>query len=93
MSTTPQSQTGVKAESVLEARVPAFSTREAEAIARRAFDIHASAHRLDSERDQNLFRRDDPRYADRYAACYAACIDDAVASLAAAGFAPTAFST
>jgi 4-aminobutyrate aminotransferase-like enzyme/Ser/Thr protein kinase RdoA (MazF antagonist) len=57
MSTTPQSQTGVKAESVLEARAPAFSAQEAEAIARRAFDIQASAHRLDSERDQNFHLR------------------------------------
>jgi len=57
MSTTPQSQTGVKAESVLEARAPAFSTQQAEAIARQAFDIQASAHRLDSERDQNFHLR------------------------------------
>jgi len=56
MSTTPQSKTGVgaKAETVLEAQAPAFSAREAEAIARRDFDIQASAHPLDSERDQNF---------------------------------------
>jgi 4-aminobutyrate aminotransferase-like enzyme/aminoglycoside phosphotransferase (APT) family kinase protein len=54
MSTTPRPQPGVKAESVLEARAPAFSAREAEAIARRAFDIQASAHQLESERDQNF---------------------------------------
>ena len=56
MSTTPQSKTGVgaKAETVLEAQAPAFSAREAEAIAQRDFDIQASAHPLDSERDQNF---------------------------------------
>ncbi len=54
MSTTPQSQTGVKAESVLEAQAPAISPSEAESIARRAFDIEATAHPMDSERDQNF---------------------------------------
>ena len=54
MSTTPQSQTGAKAESVLEAQAPAFSSREAEAIAQRVFDIRATAHPLVSERDQNF---------------------------------------
>ena len=43
-----------RAKTVLEARAPAFSTQEAEVIARRAFDIQASAHPLDSERDQNF---------------------------------------
>jgi hydroxylysine kinase len=51
----PQSgQAGVDTETVLEAQAPAFSTQEAEAIARRAFDIDASAYLLDSERDQNF---------------------------------------
>ncbi len=52
----PRSQTGAgaNAETVLEAQAPAFSTQEAEAIARRAFEIQASAHPLDSERDQNF---------------------------------------
>ena len=56
MPTIPQSQSraGSKAESVLEAQAPALSTREAEAFAQRAFDIQASAHPLDSERDQNF---------------------------------------
>jgi 4-aminobutyrate aminotransferase-like enzyme/Ser/Thr protein kinase RdoA (MazF antagonist) len=54
MSSTPQPQAGGKAESVLEARAPAFSTQQAEAIAQRAFDIKASAHPLVSERDQNF---------------------------------------
>jgi len=62
MPTIPHSQTGAgakaragaKAESVLEAQAPAFSTQEAEAFAQRAFDIQASAHPLDSERDQNF---------------------------------------
>jgi 4-aminobutyrate aminotransferase-like enzyme/Ser/Thr protein kinase RdoA (MazF antagonist) len=54
MSPTPQSETGAKAETVLEAPAPAFSTREAEAFAQRAFDIQASAQPLHSERDQNF---------------------------------------
>jgi 4-aminobutyrate aminotransferase-like enzyme/Ser/Thr protein kinase RdoA (MazF antagonist) len=56
MSTKPQSPTraGVETKTVLEAPAPAFSTQEAEAIARRAFGIEASAHPLDSERDQNF---------------------------------------
>ncbi len=59
MATTPQSQSRVGAapETVLEAQAPAFSTQEAEAIARRSFDIQASAHPLDSERDQNFHLR------------------------------------
>jgi len=52
MSSTPQSKS--KTQTVLEARAPAFSTAEAEAFAQRAFDIQASAHPLDSERDQNF---------------------------------------
>jgi len=52
MPSTPQSPAG--AESVLEARAPAFSIDEAEAFVRRAFDLQASAHPLDSERDQNF---------------------------------------
>jgi 4-aminobutyrate aminotransferase-like enzyme/Ser/Thr protein kinase RdoA (MazF antagonist) len=51
---TGQSKAGVGTETVLEAQPPAFSTQEAQAIARRAFDIEASAHSLDSERDQNF---------------------------------------
>ncbi len=42
------------AESVLEAKAPAFSTEEATEFAQRAFDIRASAHPLASERDQNF---------------------------------------
>ena len=53
-SQTGQSRAGIETETVLEAQPPAFSTQEAEAIARRAFDIEASAHALDSERDQNF---------------------------------------
>ena len=56
MPTIPRSQTGARArtETVLEAQAPAFSTREAEAFARRAFGVSASAQPLDSERDQNF---------------------------------------
>ena len=56
MSTNPQSptRTGAATKTVLEARAPAFSNQEAEAIAQRAFNIHASAHPLGSERDQNF---------------------------------------
>ena len=54
MSPTPRSQTGAKAQTVLEAPAPAFSTREAEAFAQQAFDIQASAEPLHSERDQNF---------------------------------------
>ncbi len=43
-----------QAESVLEAKAPAFTTQEAAEIAQRAFGIKASAHPLDSERDQNF---------------------------------------
>ena len=39
---------------VLEAKAPAFTTAEAEDIAQRFFGIAASAHPLDSERDQNF---------------------------------------
>jgi len=42
------------ARGVLEAKAPAFTTAEAEDIAQRAFGIAASAHPLDSERDQNF---------------------------------------
>jgi len=52
MSSTPQSQTGDKG--VLEAKAPAFSTEQAVDIAQRVFDIQASAHPLNSERDQNF---------------------------------------
>jgi 4-aminobutyrate aminotransferase-like enzyme/Ser/Thr protein kinase RdoA (MazF antagonist) len=52
MSSTPQSP--ARAESVLEAKAPAFSTAEAAEVARQAFDIQASAQPLDSERDQNF---------------------------------------
>jgi Ser/Thr protein kinase RdoA (MazF antagonist) len=56
MSTPSQSQTDVRAQadSVLEAPAPAFSSQEAEAIARRSFDLQATAHPLASERDQNF---------------------------------------
>ena len=58
MSITARSQTDAKAgagtDSVLETQAPAFSTEQAEAIAGRSFDIHASAHALGSERDQNF---------------------------------------
>ncbi len=59
MSTNPQSPNGATAETqtVLEAQAPAFSNQEAEAIARRAFDIDASAQPLASERDQNFHLR------------------------------------
>ncbi len=57
MSSTPQSKSKTKTQTVMEARAPAFSTDEAEAFARRAFDIEASAHPLDSERDQNFCLR------------------------------------
>jgi Ser/Thr protein kinase RdoA (MazF antagonist) len=40
--------------SVLEEPAPAFSTAQAEEIAQRAFDLHASAQPLASERDQNF---------------------------------------
>jgi Ser/Thr protein kinase RdoA (MazF antagonist) len=39
---------------VLEAKAPAFTAAEAEDIAQRVFSIAASAHPLDSERDQNF---------------------------------------
>jgi Ser/Thr protein kinase RdoA (MazF antagonist) len=40
--------------STLEEPAPAFSAAQAEEIARRAFDLDASAHPLASERDQNF---------------------------------------
>jgi len=63
MSASPRSPTGGagaggKTESVLEAPAPAFSIREARAIALQAFDIKADAHGLASERDQNFHLRD-----------------------------------
>ena len=42
------------AQTVFEAPAPAFSCPEAEAIARQAFDIEATARLLVSERDQNF---------------------------------------
>jgi len=48
---------GAAPKTVLEAQAPAFTSREAEAIAQRAFDIQASAHPLASERDQNFHLR------------------------------------
>ena len=66
MSTTEQSQTkdGARTKTVFEAQAPAFTTQEAEAIARQAFDIQASAHPLASERDQNfqLRAKDDSKW-------------------------------
>ena len=52
MPSTSQPRAG--SESVLETKAPAFSTAEAVEVAQRAFDIQASAHPLDSERDQNF---------------------------------------
>ena len=52
MPSATQSQAG--SESVLETKAPAFSTAEAAEIAQQAFGIQASAHPLDSERDQNF---------------------------------------
>jgi 4-aminobutyrate aminotransferase-like enzyme/Ser/Thr protein kinase RdoA (MazF antagonist) len=52
ISSTPQSQ--AKVENVLEATAPTFSAEEAAEVAQRAFDIQASAHPMDSERDQNF---------------------------------------
>jgi Ser/Thr protein kinase RdoA (MazF antagonist) len=43
-----------RAVTVLEAKAPAFSASEAEEIARSVFGVVASAHPLDSERDQNF---------------------------------------
>jgi len=57
MSNSSQSQTGAEAETVLEAPAPAFSVQQAEAIARQAFGIEATAHPLASERDQNFHLR------------------------------------
>jgi 4-aminobutyrate aminotransferase-like enzyme/Ser/Thr protein kinase RdoA (MazF antagonist) len=54
MPSNSKSQTEAKAESVLEARAPAFSIQEAEEFAQKAFGIQASAHLLGSERDQNF---------------------------------------
>jgi 4-aminobutyrate aminotransferase-like enzyme/Ser/Thr protein kinase RdoA (MazF antagonist) len=55
MSSTHQSHTGAK--SVLEVKAPAFSAEQAADIAQRAFDLQASVHPLDSERDQNFHLR------------------------------------
>ena len=52
MSSTSQSH--ARGDNVLETRAPAFSAKEAAEIAHRDFDIQASAHPLDSERDQNF---------------------------------------
>lgn len=52
MSSTPEPSPD--AESVLEARAPAFSIQEAEEFALQAFDVKASARLLVSERDQNF---------------------------------------
>lgn len=52
MSATAQSQES--AQSVLEAKPPTFSASEAEQISLAAYHIQASAHPLDSERDQNF---------------------------------------
>jgi len=58
MSSTPRSQDGVKAQTVFEAQAQAFSSSpEAEVFAQRAFDLQASAHPLNSERDQNFCLR------------------------------------
>jgi len=55
MSTTPESPSRAGAGgTVLEEPAPAFTTVQAEAIAQRYFDIRASAHPLESERDQNF---------------------------------------
>ena len=40
--------------SVLEEPAPVFSTMQAEEVGRQVFDLHASAHPLESERDQNF---------------------------------------
>jgi len=42
---------------VLEEPAPAFSTKRAEEVAQQAFDLRASAHPLESERDQNFHLR------------------------------------
>jgi len=49
-----QPSTEARSETVLEAQAPAFSRQQAEAIALQAFGIEASAHPLESERDQNF---------------------------------------
>ncbi len=54
MSTTPGSQIEAKAETVLEAKAPAFSIEEAQAFALQVFDLQATAQPLVSERDQNF---------------------------------------
>ena len=53
MPSIPQPQAGSN-KSVLEAKAPAFSVEQAVDIAQQAFDIQASAHPMDSERDQNF---------------------------------------
>ena len=50
----PRSSHHTPAANVVEAKAPAFSTAEAEEIARRAFGIDGSAHPLDSWQDQNF---------------------------------------
>jgi Ser/Thr protein kinase RdoA (MazF antagonist) len=57
MSTDHDFPTEAGNKTVLEAQAPAFTIQEAESIARQAFDIKASAHPLDSERDQNFHLR------------------------------------
>jgi len=52
MPTSPDSQQGTN--SVLEARAPDFTTREAESIAKQTFGLECSARLLVSERDQNF---------------------------------------
>ena len=56
IAVTPKSHSGAvaKAKTVLETPAPAFTSREAEAIAQQVFEIEASAHPLASERDQNF---------------------------------------
>lgn len=57
MPSPPQSQSQQlqsQVESVLKAKAPTFSVKEAEAIALKVYNIKASAHPLDSERDQNF---------------------------------------
>ena len=53
---TRSTQTGTETETkaVFEEKAPSLSTQEAEAVARLAFDIQASARPLASERDQNF---------------------------------------
>jgi Ser/Thr protein kinase RdoA (MazF antagonist) len=58
MATTSDLQSRAGAgRTVMEERAPVFSAAQAEGIARRAFEIRASAHPLASERDQNFHLR------------------------------------